>query len=229
MIKYYMVGGAVRDKILGIDPKYIKDIDYSVEAPSYEAMKTELLKRGLEMFPIKEDYMTIRGKLNGVAADFVLCRKDGHYSDGRRPDTVEIGTLYDDLARRDFTMNAIAIDSETGEYIDLFNGREDIANKLIRCVGSADRLREDSLRMIRALRFKVTKGFYLHEDVVDCIESDFKLLRNVSRERIYEEMNRMFAVSSIETFKLMIDFEEVFRFIFEECKVDLAAVLKEVK
>ena len=153
MIKYYMVGGAVRDKILGIDPKYIKDIDYSVEAPSYEAMKTELLKRGLEMFPIKEDYMTIRGKLNGVAADFVLCRKDGHYSDGRRPDTVEIGTLYDDLARRDFTMNAIALD-EDDNIIDPFDGRGDLHRGIIRCVGKAtDRMREDSLRLIRAIRF----------------------------------------------------------------------------
>lgn len=224
MIKYYMVGGAVRDKILGVESK---DIDYSVEAPSFEIMREELLARGMKIYPTKEEYMTIRGKLNGIDADFVLCRKDGFYSDGRRPDTVEMGTIMDDLARRDFTMNAIAIDGETGEYIDPFDGRKDIKDKLIRCVGSVDRLKEDSLRMIRALRFKITKGFNLHFEIEDCIRDNYKLLENVSKERIFEEMNRMFEANSYEAFKLMVDFEDLFRYVFKEREVHLRAALKD--
>ena len=227
-MKAYRVGGCVRDSILGIESK---DIDYSVEANSFEEMRNELLKRGLEEFPIKnaEEYLTIRGKLNGVAADFVLCRKDGFYSDGRRPDTVEMGTIYDDLARRDFTMNAIAIDEDTKEILDPFNGRKDIEDKIIRCVGSTDRLKEDSLRMLRALRFSITKGFALDDEISDCIFNNYRLIKNISRKRIFEEMNRMFAHDTFATFKTMVDFENLFDYIFRTCNVDLKAVLKEVK
>jgi tRNA nucleotidyltransferase/poly(A) polymerase len=225
-MKIYRVGGCVRDFFLGIQSK---DIDYAVEANSFEEMKTELLARGMKIYPTKDIYMTLRGKLNGIDADFVLCRKDGFYSDGRRPDTVEMGTIYDDLARRDFCFNAIAIDEDTGEVLDPFEGRKDIANKLIRCVGSTDRLKEDSLRMLRALRFSITKDFRLKPDIVDCIENNWKLLENVSRERIAVELNLMFTHSTSDTFRLMIDFQDMFEFIFDKCKVDLKAVLKEIK
>lgn len=224
MMKLYKVGGCVRDEILGIKSK---DVDYSVEAESFEAMRTDLLARGMKIYPTPEEYMTVRGKLNGVDADFVLCRKDGFYSDGRRPDTVEMGTIMDDLARRDFTMNAIAIDEDTKEILDPFNGRKDIADKIIRCVGSTDRLKEDSLRMIRALRFSITKGFRMSDDVIDCIENNWNLLENVSRERIAVELNLMLANSTRDTFRLMVDFQDMFEFIFDECKVDLKAILKE--
>src|SRR6478735_1674813 len=158
--KFYQVGGCVRDSLLGVESK---DIDFSVEAPSYEAMREAVIERcGGNPESIKVDkpeFATIRAidpKLGGV--DFVLCRKDGAYSDGRRPDSVEMGTLLDDLARRDFTVNAIAR-ADDGSLIDPFNGQADLKLRLLRCVGGVDRLREDSLRMLRAFRFAITKGF----------------------------------------------------------------------
>ena len=107
----YQVGGSLRDECLG---RPCKDFDFSVEAPSYEAMREHLVQDGYTIFLEKPEYLTIRARFpkghpqERVCADFVLCRKDGFYSDGRRPDTVEPGTIYDDLARRDFTMNAMA-------------------------------------------------------------------------------------------------------------------------
>lgn len=224
-MKLYKVGGCVRDELLGLKSK---DIDYSVEASSFEEMRSNLEKMGVKIFqiPNSEKYFTIRGNLNGEDADFVLCRKDSHYSDGRRPDTVEIGTIQDDLARRDFTMNAIAIDMDTREVLDPFNGRQDIEDRIIRCVGSTDRLKEDSLRMLRALRFSITKGFDLTEDIEQVLYNDYTLLSNISRERIFEELNRMLTFSSSKSFEVMVQYSDLFKFIFEFCKVDLISKLK---
>ncbi len=103
MVKIYLVGGSIRDQLLGLKSK---DLDYAVEAGSYEEMRDYIKENG-KIFLETPEYLTIRAHLkNGEPADFVLCRKDGEYSDGRRPDKVTPGTLYDDLARRDFTVNA---------------------------------------------------------------------------------------------------------------------------
>lgn len=140
------------------------------------------------------------------AADFVLPRIDGSYADGRRPDSVSVGTLADDLARRDFTMNAISID-ENGDYIDPYNGRDDIANRLIRCVGVAhDRFHEDALRLLRAIRFSITKGFGFHLDVHKClmdVSLAERLASNVTEERKREELHRCFAADTPETLNLL--------------------------
>src|SRR4051812_9903063 len=108
--KIYLVGGAVRDKIMNITPK---DLDYSIECESFDAMRQYIIDRGGTIFLETPQYFTIRAKVPELgAADFVLCRRDGMYKDNRRPETVEVGTIFDDLARRDFTMNAIAIDEQ---------------------------------------------------------------------------------------------------------------------
>lgn len=201
MIKRYRVGGFVRDTILGLKSK---DIDYAVEAPSYAAMRQYVIDIGGEIKVEKEEFLTIRAIIEGEGGvDFVLCRKDGTYKeDGRRPDFVEIGTIYDDLARRDFTMNAIAID-EDGNYLDPHGGREDIAKKLIRCVGEPkDRFTEDSLRLLRAVRFHITKGFYLDykiEGIIHEKSAYVDMLDNVSAERIADELKRCFEYSTPAT------------------------------
>src|SRR3990167_10022522 len=120
MVKFFLTGGFLRDRLLNIPSK---DLDYAVEASSYQEMKQAIIERDGEIFLETEKYLTIRARIPKFgAADFVLCRKDGTYiKDRRRPDFVEIGTLFDDLSRRDATINALAED-ENGNIIDFFNG-----------------------------------------------------------------------------------------------------------
>jgi tRNA nucleotidyltransferase (CCA-adding enzyme) len=188
-IKIYKVGGCIRDSILGKQPK---DIDYAVEASSFDTMRNYLLENGATIYLEKPEYLTIRAKYNKTDADFVLCRKDGIYKDGRRPESTEMGTIYDDLTRRDFRMNAISQDIVTGEFYDPFNGIQDIKDKVIRCVGSIDRLSEDYLRMLRAIRFSITLGFTMDSEIYVHIHDNWELLKEIAIERIVDEMNKAF-------------------------------------
>lgn len=206
--KFFQVGGSVRDKILGVKSK---DIDYAVECESFDAMREEILKRGGKIFVETPQFLTIRAMMPKPfgAADFVLCRKDSATGDGRRPDFVTPGTILDDLARRDFTVNAMAIDIATGNMIDPHDGIGDCRRGLIRCVGDPlDRFNEDALRILRALRFTVTKDFDIESNTEKAIlhfshPCNFK---NVSTERIREELFKMFAKQSARSFRLLTDF-----------------------
>lgn len=204
-VKIYKVGGAVRDEILGLKSK---DIDYAVEAESFDQMREEVIRRGGEIFLETPQYFTIRANIPNLgAADYVLCRKDGEYKDGRHPESVTVGDIYDDLSRRDFTMNAIAVDCETGEVIDPFNGRTDITNKIIRFVGTPfARLNEDKLRAFRAVRFAVQKQFDIDTDAEIAISalkaSDF---HSVSTNRIYDELMKMFKVCSLKSYQILFE------------------------
>lgn len=224
-MKFYKVGGCVRDAILGVQSK---DIDFSVEAPSYAAMREEIAKRG-RIFKEDEPFFTIRAIINKEAADFVLCRKERDYSDGRRPDSVEIGTLDDDLARRDFTMNAIA-QKDDGSYYDPHEGIRDIQLGLIRCVGvAADRFREDSLRMLRAIRFSITKQFSLDAEIRKCLENIelVNLLENVSVERIREELNKALKYDTLQTLNLLSAYPYIQHQIFHQKRLWLESTLKQ--
>lgn len=196
MTKFYQVGGSVRDSIMGIKSK---DIDYAVETESFDSMRQAIIARGGKIFVETPQYFTIRANVPDLGAtDYVLCRKDGEYKDGRRPETVMPGTIYDDLARRDFTMNAIAIDIESGVYLDPHEGKKDIEAGIIRCVGNVDiRFNEDRLRVFRALRFSVTKRMSLDEDI-SFVMSLMKpeQFTGVSTERIRDEVFKMFAHDS---------------------------------
>lgn len=219
MVKIYEVGGCVRDRLLGLESK---DIDYAVEANSWEEMRDYIKERG-KIYLEKPEYHTIRAKMPELGdADFVLCRKDGEYTDGRRPDTVEPGTIYDDLARRDFTMNAIAIDVETGKVLDPYNGRSDIKTKFIKAVGNANtRIREDSLRMLRALRFAVTKNMDISGAIQVILFNDYSLLKNVSEDRIREELHKMFMYSTVRTLRLLEDYPGLRTYIFTNFNIRL--------
>lgn len=218
---YYLVGGAVRDKLLGLDPK---DLDYCVEAPSYEDMEQWVLDKGGTIFPVPnaKANFTIRCKIGNEAADFVLCRKEGPYSDGRRPDFVEQGTLFDDLQRRDFTVNAMAICQKTGEVHDPFGGQSDLKDNLLVCVGSAKlRFTEDYLRIVRAMRFCIVKGFELDDDIEDCLRDEGMVanLSKISAERIYEELKKCFEYSTAETLKFLNERVALRDVIFYDCKL----------
>lgn len=188
-MRHYLVGGAVRDELLGVKSK---DLDYSVEAPSFEAMRDWILSQGMEIFLDKPEFNIIRARNGKEVADYVMCRKEGPYTDSRHPDWVEAGTIFDDLARRDFTVNAIAKDAETGEYIDPWDGRNDLEAGMLRAVGNAkDRLSEDPLRAFRALRFLVTKDFNISGSLHDAMREDYNM-DSVSTERIRDEVFKMF-------------------------------------
>ncbi len=210
-IKIFEVGGHVRDGLLGIKSN---DIDCAVEAPSFQAMHEFVEANTSKIFLVKEEFFTIRAMGHDkLVKDFVLCRKDGSYSDGRRPDFVEPGTIFDDLARRDFTINAIARDVDTGELLDPFNGQKDLAAGTLRCVGSArERFDEDALRIVRAIRFCITKGFMPDEEIWTILH-DFlwaEKLSSISTDRIRQELDKCFKFSTIRTIKFLNDIDSAF-------------------
>lgn len=209
--KFYLVGGFVRDQLLGVKSK---DRDYTCESPSYDAMRQAILDRGGKIFLETPEYFTIRALVPEFgASDFVLARKEGFYSDGRRPDKVEAGTLLDDLSRRDFTVNAMALD-EQGKLIDPFGGELDLKANLLKCVGSPYvRFKEDSLRLLRAMRFGITKDFNFHWGITECFKDKTVVnqLSNVSSERIREELYKCFKFNTIKTLNMLNKFPLLMR------------------
>jgi len=217
----YEVGGCVRDELLGLESK---DIDYAVEAPSFEAMHEALDLAGFSIFLSTPEHFTVRARFprghekNPLTADFVLCRKEGAYSDGRHPDEVEVGTILDDLARRDFTVNAMA-KNWMGELIDPWNGFHDLDHRILRCVGSAeDRLREDALRGLRAIRFMITKGFTMDFELARALNSTWlpEALSSVSKERQREELEKAFKHDTLLTLNMLHTFPRLSRVIFSD-------------
>jgi len=220
MVNLYLVGGAVRDLLMAKQPH---DYDFTVEASSYEEMKQYLLDDGFTIFVEHPEFFTIRGRFPSRSwkfggrqmatrpGDFVLARQDGTYTDGRRPDTVMAGTLLDDLRRRDFTINAIAQDIN-GEFIDPFNGFDDIKSGIIRAVGSAqDRISEDPLRALRAIRFAVTKKFRIDDELNDVLRSYWiaKAIDSVAIERVREEMHKAFSFDTQRTLAWLNHYEGI--------------------
>lgn len=217
--KLYKVGGIIRDGLLGIPSKDIdysfifEDIDLSVTADEYFIkMKNILIEKGVTIYQERPDCFTIRGRLDSEDVDFVMGRRETYpHSDSRIPEVV-IGNLYDELARRDFTMNAIAQD-EDGNLIDPFNGQKDIQDKIIRCpIDAETSFNDDPLRMLRALRFSITKGFGIPRDITDVINEDTdlwsKFSKVVSQERIREEVCKMMKHDSIGTIRLLSSFDD---------------------
>lgn len=123
MFRFYRVGGCVRDSLLGHSTKDIDQVAVWQGEPAptsevFDRFVAFLKDRGVEPFEIRPEYVTLRGRdPGGQVADFVLARRDGVYNDRRRPDEIALGTLEEDLARRDFTVNALAEDPETGQII----------------------------------------------------------------------------------------------------------------
>jgi tRNA nucleotidyltransferase/poly(A) polymerase len=219
MFKFYEVGGCVRDEILGLKSK---DIDY-VAVPSdgllidvssahdmFDILETHLKEEGFEIFLSTPDCFTVRAKFpkgykyQGVA-DFVMARKEiGYIPDTRQPIIVP-GTLYDDLERRDFTLNALAKD-ENGEIIDYFDGMWALENKLLLTpLESKVTMMDDPLRLLRAFRFSITKGFTISPRIWEtCLMDGIveKLDKVVSQERIRDEVYKMMKHDTLKTLDL---------------------------
>lgn len=195
-IKTYYVGGYVRDKLLGVRSN---DIDLAVEIESFDAMRDWLVADSHEIFEEREQFGVIRARKGREVVDFVICREEGPYSDNRHPDWVKSGTIYTDLKRRDLTINAIAQDTETGEYIDPWGGRDDLKRRLLRAVGDPmERLIEDPLRAFRVMRFAVTKNFLIETELDFAIRNVkiINLMDSVSTDRIRAETHKMFVTDT---------------------------------
>ncbi len=196
------VGGCVRDALLG---RPAADWDIGTSARPETSMRL-FLHHGLHVIPTGLQHGTVTVLWDGAGYEVTVFREDGDYTDGRRPDTVAFtDSLERDLARRDFTMNAIAWDPDLG-LIDPFNGRADIAAGLIRTVGDPDRrFSEDALRMMRAIRFAGRLGFAIDPGTLAAIRVHAAELVRVSAERVSSELVQTAASPHPEALRLFHD------------------------
>jgi tRNA nucleotidyltransferase/poly(A) polymerase len=230
--KFYEVGGKVRDEILEIESK---DVDY-VAVPEeglleeityadsmFSILETYLRGKGFEIFLVTPDCFTIRAKFpkdhkyQGVA-DFVMARKEVGYIPGTRTPMVVPGSLYDDLERRDFTLNALAKD-EDGKIIDFFDGLKHLkAGQLITPLDCKVTFDDDPLRILRAIRFCITKGFFIGGDMAHIMqEYDYdQKMRVVSVERIREELFKCFKHDTLKTLMVLHEFPKLKNYIFQD-------------
>ena len=207
----YIVGGCVRDSILGRTPH---DYDICTSATPSEMLEIfkdkKIIETGLQ-------HGTVTVVVNGEPYEITTYRIDGIYSDNRRPDTVTFtDKLVEDLRRRDFTINAMAYNDEEG-LIDPFNGMEDIKYKKINCVGFAeDRFGEDALRILRAIRFAAQLEFTIMPGTDWEIHKQYKNLENISIERINSEFCKI--ASSDDFCVELLLYKDVFSLFIPELK-----------
>ena len=182
----YAVGGCVRDSLLGTPPH---DFDLTTSAAP------EQMKRVFADFTVIETGLkhgTLTVKSEGRNVEVTTFRVDGEYSDHRRPDSVEFTSdLRDDLARRDFTVNAFAYSPQSG-LVDEFRGIYDLENRIIRCVGEPDlRFQEDALRMLRAVRFAAQLDFTIEDATLAAMRRNAGRTARVSGERVKAEVEKI--------------------------------------
>lgn len=182
----YIVGGCVRDSLLGRIPN---DWDICTNATPNEILE---VFRNYKTIPTGLKHGTITIVIDGKYYEITTYRIDGDYSDGRRPDNVEFtDDIVKDLSRRDFTINAMAYNSQNG-LVDPFYGLVHLNNETIHCVGNPDeRFQEDGLRVLRAVRLATQLGFRISVDTEIAIIRNKKALKNISKERIREELNKI--------------------------------------
>ena len=182
----YIVGGCVRDAILGIKPN---DYDITTNATP-KTIKN--IFRGFKCIETGIEHGTISVVIDEEIYEITTYRIEGEYKDHRRPKNVDFtNKLEEDLKRRDFTINAMAY-NENERLVDLFGGKRDIENKIIKTVGNPyDRFNEDGLRMIRAIRFSSKLDFQIEKDTLLAIYDNATIIKNISLERITDEFNKV--------------------------------------
>jgi len=177
-------GGCVRDILIGIKPKDF-DIVTDAKPDQVEALFDKTIPVGKQFGIIVVDY-------NSLHFEIATFRKESDYLDGRRPSKVEFTDDYEDAHRRDFTINGMFFDPLTDEIIDHVGGQKDIDLQLIKFIGNPEeRIQEDNLRILRAVRFKNTLDFQYDPQTYNAIKSNAHLIQNVSKERIAAELNKI--------------------------------------
>jgi poly(A) polymerase len=204
-----LAGGCVRDRLLGRDPK---DYDIATSATPSEVLK--IFPKGNE---IGAHFGVILVRHRGHMIEIATFRTDGSYSDGRRPDHVVFATAEEDAHRRDFTINGLYEDPMSGKVIDHVGGRIDLENRVIRAIGNpTQRFQEDSLRLMRAIRFAGALDFTIEKETWSAICKHAHLLERISPERIREELSRMLVhTSRAKSFTLLAE-SGLFRYFWPE-------------
>lgn len=209
----YLVGGCVRDYFMGNSPH---DFDITTDALPSE---TIALFSGLRVEETGLQHGTVTVIIDHLPLEITTFRTEGPYSDHRHPDRVEFTrSVEEDLARRDFTMNAIAYSKE-GRAVDPFGGRADIEKGLIRCVGEPTlRFREDALRILRALRFAARLGFEIEEKTKAALFCCAPLLRTIAAERILAELKGILIAPRAG--EVLLEYEPILKEILPDLSAD---------
>lgn len=198
----YLVGGCVRDTMMNKQPN-----DYDITT---NALPEEIIAcfHGYKTVLSGIKHGTVGIVSDGELTEVTTYRLDGDYIDGRHPENVTFTSdIKSDLARRDFTVNAIAL-ARNGEIVDPFGGTEDIKNKIIRCVGEADiRFGEDALRIMRGVRFLSVLGFEAEEKTAFSMKKNTHLLSAVSAERIFDELKKLIMGENV--CKSLLEYKEI--------------------
>ena len=196
----YIVGGCVRDAILGFEPN-----DYDITTSASPNTIQEIFK-DFKCIETGIEHGTVSVLMEDEIFEITTYRIEGEYKDHRRPDKVDFtDRLEEDLKRRDFTINAMAYNEKKG-LIDLFGGKEDLNNKIIKTVGNPyDRFNEDGLRMIRAIRFSSKLNFTIEKETLKAIYDKSFIINNISLERITDEFTKI----------ILSDKPENIRYLFE--------------
>lgn len=210
--KAYIVGGCVRDSIMGNVPH---DWDVTTEASPDEIKDVFSAFRTIDT-GIKHGTVTVI--CDGAPVEITTFRVDGEYTDNRHPDSVKFTKdIREDLSRRDFTINAIAYNPDEG-IIDPFGGREDIENKIIRCVGSPDkRFNEDALRILRAVRFASVLGFEIEKETSDSISENENLISDIAVERISTELLKLLTGKNVHS--VLLNYKSVLAVFIPELRL----------
>jgi len=183
--KCFLVGGSVRDILLDRIPE---EWDLTTDAPP------EIVSRSFhKVVPTGIEFGTVTVLVEDGTFEVTTFRKDEKYTDGRHPSQVKYSkNLEEDLSRRDFTVNAMAYDPTTDEFIDKFGGQKDLSAKLIRTVGQPlDRFSEDGLRSVRACRFAAQLAFEIEKQTFEAISKTLHITKKVALERVHDELVKM--------------------------------------
>lgn len=205
----YVVGGAVRNLLLNKEPK---DWDICTNAIP------EQVKETFKDYPVIETgikHGTVSVVINKIPYEITTFRTEGEYLDGRHPSFVTfVENLKEDLSRRDFTINAMALNIKNQEVLDAFSGLEDIEKKVIKCVGNPEeRFLEDGLRILRAIRFAAQLDFKIEKETKKAIFEEKELLKRISKERIMSEITKILQSSHGEDY--ILEYGEIFCELFK--------------
>jgi tRNA nucleotidyltransferase/poly(A) polymerase len=206
----YFAGGCVRDRLLGLEPK-----DWDVVTDATPVRVRSLFRRTQAVGQV---FGVILVHQNGSVIEVATFRTDGSYSDGRRPDSITFATPEADARRRDFTINGLFLDPIDDRVIDFVGGRDDLASRTLRAIGSPEaRFEEDYLRVLRAIRFAARFDFDIESRTLDAIRKNVRSLIGISPERIGDELRAMLvAATRGRAFDLMRQLDVlpiVFRFL----------------